>query len=225
MNKGKLIVIEGTEYSGKNTQTKLLVERLKSDNVLIERSSFPMYDSPTGTIINSYILGRDGNSTFAEGMSNIPPKVASLYYAADRLYNIDKIINLLNSGINVILDRYVESNMGYQVAKLDKKTDKLEMLNWLEKLEYEMLELPKPDLVIFLYMPYQFSMELREKELGILNERIDIEYLKNTEATYSMVAEKYNYSIIHCVNENSIRGIKDINDEIFNLVKEKLNVK
>lgn len=223
MNKGKLIVIEGTEYSGKNTQTKLLVERLKSDNINIERSSFPMYDSSTGIIINSSLLGRDGESVFKEGMSNIPPKVASLYYAADRLYNIEYINNLLNNGINVILDRYVESNMGYQAAKFDKKQNKIEMMNWLEKLEYELLELPKPDLVIFLYMPYQYSMELRKKENN--NDLIDIEYLKNTESTYSMVAEKYNYNIIHCVKEDSIRGIKDISDEIYKLVKDKLDVK
>ena len=220
MNKGKLIVIEGTEYSGKNTQTKLLVERLKNDNIQIERSSFPMYDSPTGVIINSNILGRTGKCIFKDGMSNIPPKVASLYYAADRLYNIEHIKNLLDNGVNVILDRYVESNMGYQAAKFDKRTDKQDMMNWLEKLEYELLELPKSDLVIFLYMPYQYSMELRKKENN--NDNIDIEYLKNTESTYSLVAEKYNYNIIYCVNENNIRGIKDISDEIYKLVKDKL---
>ena len=223
MNRGKLIVIEGTEFSGKNTQTKLLVERLKSNNVSVYRGGFPMYDSPTGKIINSSILGREGKSLFKEGLSSIPPKVASLYYAADRLYNIEYINNLLNNGINVILDRYVESNMGYQAAKLDKKIEKLEMMNWLEELEYNLLEMPKPDFVIFLYMPYQYSMELRKKENN--NDNIDIEYLKNAESTYSMVALRYRYSIIHCVKEDNIRSIKDINDEIYNLVKDKLDVK
>ena len=221
MNKGKLIVVEGTEYSGKDTQTRLLVEKLKSNNIQIERSSFPMYDSPTGTIINSYILGRDNESLFKEGFSNIPPKVASLYYAADRLYNIEKNNEMLDNGINVLLDRYVESNMGYQSAKLEKKSEKLEMMNWLEKLEYEMLDMPRPDLVIFLYMPYQYSMELRNRDNN--KEDVDIEYLKNAENTYSLVAEKYNYNIIHCVNGDSIRSISSINDEIFEIVKDKLS--
>ena len=222
MNKGKLIVIEGTEYSGKNTQTKLLVERLKNCDIKVERDSFPMYDSPTGRIINTCLLGRDGESFFKEGMSNIPPKVASLYYAADRLYNIENINKLLNSGINVILDRYVESNMGYQSAKLYNKSDKLEMMSWLEKLEYDLLELPKPDIVIFLYMPYQYSLELRKRDKNC--EMIDDEYLKNTESTYALVSERYNYNIIHCVNEDNIRGIKDISDEIYELVKDFLKI-
>ena len=89
--RGKLIVIEGTNNSGKETQTKLLVEKLNKDGIKCEKRRFPDYSSPTGKIISEDILGKHQKSLFDEGINKIPPKVAALYYAADRLYNIDKI--------------------------------------------------------------------------------------------------------------------------------------
>ena len=225
MTKGKLIVIEGPDCSGKETQAKLLMEKLKKDNIKIEERSFPMYHTPTGRIIGADLLGKPemGECIFEEGTTNIPPKVAALYYAADRLYNIETIKNMLDNGINVILDRYVESNMGHQAAKIKDKDKKIEMMNWLEELEYNLLELPKPDIVLFLYMPYQYTIKLRNnrKEAADGAEK-DVEHLKNAEATYSLMAEKYNYNIIHCVKDEKIRTIEEINEDVYNLVKQKL---
>jgi len=226
MKRGKLIVIEGTDCSGKETQSNLLMEKLKRDNVSIEKRSFPMYDTPTGHIIGADLLGKPhmGNCIFSEGTTNVPPKVAALYYAADRLYNIEKINEMLDDGINVILDRYVESNMGHQAGKLNDKKDKIDMMNWLEKLEYELLELPRPDIVLFLYMPYQYTIELRNKRAEAPDgAEKDVEHLKNAEATYSMMAEKYNYNIIHCVKDDKIRTIEEIHEDVYNKVREKLS--
>lgn len=226
MRRGKLIVIEGTDCSGKETQSNLLMEKLVKDNIKIEKRSFPMYDTPTGYIIGADLLGKPhmGECIFPEGTTNVPAKVAALYYAADRLYNIDNINKILDNGINVILDRYVESNMGHQAGKLKDKSEKIEMMNWLEKLEYDLLELPKPDIVLFLYMPYQYTIELRNKrEEAADGAERDVEHLKNAEATYSLMAEKYNYNIVHCVKDDKIRTIEDINDEVYKLVKKKLN--
>ena len=225
MGRGKLIVIEGTDCSGKETQAKLLLEKLRSEGIKIEERGFPMYDTPTVYIVGACLLGKPhmGESIFQEGTTNVPPKVAALYYAADRLYNIEFINKMLDDGINVILDRYVESNMGHQAGKLKDKQDKLNMMNWLEKLEYDLLELPKPDIVMFLYMPYQYSVELRNKRAEAADgaER-DVEHLKNAEATYSLMAEKYNYNIVHCVKDDKIRTIEEINEDIYSLVIDKL---
>ena len=121
--KGKLIVIEGTDCSGKETQSNLLIEKLKKQNIRIEKFSFPNYNSPTGRIIGGPYLGKkyicDG--WFPEGAPNVDPKVSALFYAADRLYNIDKIKFLLENGVNVILDRYVFSNMAHQGGKIENK--------------------------------------------------------------------------------------------------------
>lgn len=225
MSRGKLIVIEGTDCSGKETQAKMLLNRLKNDGIKIEERAFPMYDTPTGKIIGGALLGKShmGESVFPN-VSKLNPKVAALYYAADRLYNIDEINKMLDSGINVILDRYVESNMGHQAGKLKDKQEKLDMMNWLESLEYDLLELPRPDIVLFLYMPYQYTIELRNKRAEAADgAESDVEHLKNAEATYSLMAEKYNYNIIHCVKDEKIRTIEDINDEVYKLVKKKLS--
>lgn len=224
MSRGKLIVIEGTDCSGKETQAKLLLNRLKKDGVKIEERAFPMYDTPTGKIIGGALLGKThiGKSVFPNA-SKVDPKVAALYYAADRLYNIGEINKMLDDGVNVILDRYVESNMGHQAGKLSSKKEKLDMMNWLESLEYDLLELPRPDLVLFLYMPYQYTVELRNKRGEAPDEvEKDIEYLHNAEETYSMMAEKYNYDIVHCVKDERIRTIEEISDDVYTLVKNKL---
>ena len=98
--KGKIIVIEGTDCSGKETQSKLLEEKLKNEGNKVLRISFPVYDSPTGKIIGGAYLGKKeiGETYFKEGPINVDPKVISMYYAADRLYNIDKIKFLLENG-------------------------------------------------------------------------------------------------------------------------------
>lgn len=160
---GRLIVIEGTDCSGKETQSNLLIERLKAENNKVEKFSFPMYDTPTGKIVGGPYLGKEYISAglFPEGAASVDPKVAALYYAADRRYNSHKITEKLDEGIDVLLDRYVESNMGHQGGKIKTAGKRLEMYKWLESLEYGLLELPRPDLVIFLHMPYEYSVELK----------------------------------------------------------------
>ena len=194
--KGKIIVIEGTDCSGKETQTSLLVQRLRKEGKRIERFSFPNYESPTGRIIGGSFLGKDyiGRCVFPEGPAEVDPKVSVLYYAADRRYNISKIKEYLDSGIDVILDRYVESNMACQGGKILDKEERFKMYEELDRLEYGFLELPRPDLTILLYMPYEKSKELRR---GRIEESDLVEsspiYLKNSERAYLELAELHNY--------------------------------
>ena len=98
--KGKLIVIEGTDCSGKETQSKMLVESLNEMGLKAVHLSFPMYDTPTGKIVGGCYLGKPeiGESLFPEGAVEVDPKIASLYYAADRKYNIGKIKKYLEDG-------------------------------------------------------------------------------------------------------------------------------
>ena len=100
IKKGKIIVIEGTDCSGKETQTSLLVQSLRREGRKIERLSFPAYETPTGKIVGGPYLGKKHicEGYFPEGAANVDPKVASLYYAADRRYNRDKILDLINQG-------------------------------------------------------------------------------------------------------------------------------
>lgn len=223
--KGKLIVIEGTDCSGKETQSNLLIEKLKKENIRIEKFSFPNYNSPTGKIIGGPYLGKSYicEGWFEEGAPNVDPKVSALYYAADRLYNIDKIKFLLENGVNVILDRYVFSNMAHQGGKIENEKERNEMYEWLENLEFNLLNLPKPDIGLFLHMPFECSLELkknREEELD-QNEK-DKNHLINAENAYKEVAKKYDFYTIECNEGSRIKTIEEINKDLYNYVISKI---
>ena len=220
--KGKIIVIEGTDCSGKETQTSLLVQRLRRMGRKIERLSFPDYDTPTGRIVGGAYLGKPhiGEGFIPEGASNVDPKVAALYYAADRRYNRQKILDLLNDGVDVVLDRYVESNMGHQGGKIFDKEERLKLYEDLANLEYGFLELPKPDLTIFLYVPYKKVVELRSgrREPADQHESNPL-HIRNAEHAYLELAELHDYKKINCLDKkNKLRDIEDIQEDVYNLV-------
>lgn len=225
--KGKLIVIEGTDCSGKETQTTLLKEKLEKENITCVRFSFPVYDSPTGQIVGGPYLGKSYicDCWFNEGAVNVDPKVASLYYAADRKYNIEKINELIDQGINVILDRYLYSNFAHQGGKIKDHDERIKMYKWLEKLEFELLELPDPDIKVFLHMPYEVSEELKKnRSEGADQHEASKEHLLMAENAYKEIAELYNFKTIECSVDNEPKNIEDINSELYdyviNLIKE-----
>lgn len=227
--KGNLIVIEGTDCSGKETQSNKLVEYLIMHNIPTKKFAFPNYDSPTGKIIAGPYLGKEGfeKSLFPEGASNVDPYCASLLYAMDRKYNINPIIEALNSGINVVLDRYIESNMAHQGAKLNKQ-EREHMFTFIEKLEYELLKLPKPDLSVLLHMPIWAGIKLKEgrKESADQHE-VDIAYLTKAEDTYLSLADRCDSYIIECTNQDKILSIDEIGkllcEYVLNWLKNKQN--
>ena len=224
--RGKLIVIEGPDCSGKETQTKLLVEKLNRINIKCERFSFPMYDSPTGKIVGGPYLGKEyiSEGWFPEGAINVDPKVASLYYAADRKYNINKIIDLINNGVNVILNRYSYSNLAHQGGKIKDKEERFKMYDWLDKLEFDLLELPHADIKVFLHMPYEAALILkRNREEGMDQHESSREHLIAAENAYLEIASIYGFKTIECNDGKEPRKIEDINDELYNYIKYELN--
>ena len=196
--RGKLIVIEGTDCSGKETQTQKLINYLQSEGKKVAAFSFPMYHTPTGKIIGGPLLGKEHicDGWFPEGAPSVDGKVASLYYAADRLYNIDKINEALNDGATVILDRYTYSNMGHQAGKLENKEDRLARYKFIETLEFDLLGLPRPDGVILLFMPVESAKEIRTKRPEKLDEaESDEHHLILAQNAYLEMAELYNFKL------------------------------
>ena len=229
IKKGKIIVVEGTDCSGKETQTSLLVQRLRRMGRKIERLSFPMYDTPTGKIVGGPYLGKSyiGEGYFPEGAADVDPKVASLYYAADRRYNKHVIEGFLNKGYDVVLDRYVESNMAHQGGKLFDKEDRLKLYKSLDDLEYGFLELPRPDFTIFLYVPYDKVAELRghRSEAPDQHESNPL-HIRNAEHAYLELADLHNYQIIKCCDKKGdLRDIENIQEEIYDIVVKELEIK
>ena len=223
--RGKIIVIEGTDCSGKGTQSDLLLERLNKDGYPTKKYAFPVYDSPTGKIVGGPYLGKSTicKGWFSEGANLVPAKVASLYFAADRKYNIDEINEQLDKGVNIILDRYIYSNMAHQAGKISNKSERNKMYKWLEKLEFGLLELPHADIRIFLHMPYEAALTLKTNRLEALDEHErSKEHLVKAEAAYLELASKYSFYTIECVHDDKIRSVDDISEELFQYVREQL---
>lgn len=217
---GKLLVIEGTDCSGKETQTKLLVKRLESEDKKVIRFSFPNYESPTGKIIGGPYLGKPSIcNTWFDNPINLDPKITSLYYAADRKYNIALINKYLDEDYIVILDRYTSSNMAHQGSKIESSEERKSLYAWIEKLEYELLELPRPTQTIFLYMPVEYAELLKKNRSEVDAHETNKEHLRKAEQTYLELAEIYNYSTVKCIKDGKIRSIDDINNEIYNIIK------
>ena len=221
---GKFIVIEGTDCSGKETQSKLLVEKLTNLGKKAIRVTFPNYDSPTGKIIGGPYLGKEEISScwFPEGAIHVDPKVACLYYAADRKYNEKEIKKYLDDDYFVICDRYISSNMAHQGSKIVDDNERFNMYQWIDKLEYWLLGLPKPDKTIFLHVPYSYAFELKKNRLSLDEHEKSEEHLKNSEIAYLELSSYYNWININCISDNNIRTIDDINGEIMENIKEYL---
>jgi len=221
---GKFIVIEGTDCSGKETQSKLLVEKLNELGYKAIRLTFPNYDTPTGKIVGGPYLGKKEicECWFPEGAVNLDPKVASLYYAADRKYNEGEIKKYLDDDYFVICDRYVSSNMAHQGSKIKSDEERFHMYEWIDKLEFWLLGLPKPDKTIFLHVPYTYAAKLKKNRVSLDEHEMCEEHLKNSEIAYVELSELYNWKYINCIDNNSIRSVENINEEILECIKEYL---
>lgn len=221
---GKFIVIEGTDCSGKETQSRLIVEKLTKMGKKAIRMTFPNYDSPTGKIVGGPYLGKEEISPcwFPEGAVNVDPRVVSLYYAADRKYNVNEIKKYLDEDYFVICDRYTSSNMAHQGSKIHNDNERFEMYQWIDKLEFWLLGLPKPDKTIFLHVPYSYAFELKKNREHLDEHEKCEEHLKSSEIAYVELAAIYNWTSINCIENDKIRSIESINDEVFENLKEYL---
>ena len=234
MSRGKIVVIEGTDGSGKETQSKLLEDYLLNKGLKVKRYSFPIYSSPTGRIVGGPYLGKKEicDGYFEETSANVDPLVSSLYYAADRRYNfLNEIEGEIDKNDVIILDRYTTSNMGHQAGKASNKKDRDKILKFIEYLEFELCELPRPDMVVFLHMPFEAAKELRkDRTYGDGNENSP-EHLKKAEKNYCDIANMYNWKYINCLKTKkyngleAIKSIEDISMEVIEAVTSLLDSK
>lgn len=219
---GKIIVIEGVNDSGKETQSKLLAKTLKEEGYKVVEFSFPMYKSPTGKIFKNCVLGKDGNGYFEEGYENLDPYVVCLYTAADRKYHKEKIERYLKNDYIVILNRYTSSNMAHQGSRYSDSEERFYMYQWIDKLEYWLLKLPKPDCTILLKVPAKYLNQLSEKQVAF-NFQEDILDQDSVLKAYIELSELYNWDSIDCVSNNKMKSVEEIHEEIMKIVRINLN--
>ena len=216
---GKLIVIEGTDGSGKSTQFRLLTQRGEAAGLEFRKLVFPQYAEESSALIRMYLGGQ-----FGDKPSDVNAYAASAFYAVDRYASYKKVWGQWyeNGGL-VLSDRYTTSNAVHQASKEPQET-RGEFLRWLYEFEYEKLGLPRPDLTIYLDVPTEYTEQLmrsREAATGTsadIHEQ-DMEYLSTCRRMGRTAAEFYNWTVIECVRDGAMRTIEDIHEEIYSHVK------
>jgi len=212
---GKLIVIEGTDGSGKSTQFKKLTDRLAAEGKAFQQLEFPQYSEPSSALIKMYLGGEFGHKP-----SDVNAYAASAFYAVDRYASYKKVWgDWYENGGLVLSGRYTTSNAVHQASKEpeDKQAD---FLKWLYEFEYDKLGLPAPDLVIYLDVPTDFTEKMMRRREVDTNTSADIheqdlEYLATCRRTGKAAAAFYNWTVIQCVENDEMRSIEDIHEEIY----------
>lgn len=222
--KGKFIVIEGTDGSGKKTQAKILCEKLNEAGINCIVQSFPNYDSPACTPVKMYLNGEFGDIGCLDAYQ------ANSLYAVDRLCTMMGLKDHIENGGSIVFDRYVESTMLHQAALIENQEERDKFLDYVNDFEFGTLKLPKPDLVIFLDVPVEVSKKLADSrgeyksgnKKDILEQ--DISHLTKAYNSGKYVANKYGWTQISCLNESgNLKSIEEISNDIFEVVKKLFN--
>lgn len=215
---GKLIVFEGTDGSGKSTQFALLTKRLQARGIDFQTLMFPQYTEPSSALIRMYLGGEFGMQP-----ADVNAYTASTFYAVDRYASYMKVWKQYyqNGGL-VLSDRYTTSNAVHQASK-EPDGAREEFFRWLYELEYKHMELPVPDLVLYLDVPTELTHQLLRKREHDTHTSADIheqhmDYLRQCRKTGMEAAKYYGWTIINCAQDGKLRSIESIHEEIFSLV-------
>jgi dTMP kinase len=219
---GKLIIIDGSDGSGKATQTARLYERLKNEGLKVRKVEFPNYNSDSSALIKMYLNGQFGTDP-----NDVNPYAASTFYAVDRFASYKtEWKSFYDEGGIILCDRYTTSNMIHQAAKIQDPEEKYKFLDWLWDYEFNLFKLPVPDCVVFLNMPWEYSRRLMEERNNKFtgSSTKDIHERNNSymEVSYKnalAVAEKYSWKKVNCTEGNRVRSIEELHDEIYDIVK------
>ena len=217
---GKLIVLEGTDGSGKATQCAALAEALGKEGYSYRKVEFPQYSEESSALIRMYLGGQFGNKP-----TDVNAYAASTFYAVDRYASYKKDWGkFYEEGGLILADRYTTSNAVHQGSKMTGEERK-EYCQWLFDFEYRLMGLPAPDLVIYLDVPVeQTSKNMRGREAAT-NTTADIhekdqEYLNQCRIAAGEAADQFGWKRIACTENGTMRSIEDIHAEVLKAVKE-----
>jgi len=222
--KGKFIVIDGGDGSGKTTQTRLLVNKFKKSSLPVKYYDFPQYYSSFhGKTVAKFLRGEFGS------IKDVSPYLASLSYALDRASVKKEMEDFLARGGTIIANRYATSNLAHQGAKFKNLARREEFLKWLYELEYKIHKIPKENIVIYLYVPWRIGAELnaREEDKKYLKGKPDIaetsqDHRIRSEKMYlTLVAKNRHWVKVNCVKDNKILPKEVIHQKIMDILKKK----
>jgi dTMP kinase len=223
--RGKLIVIDGTDGTGKRTHSERLVVLLKERGYNAVRMDFPRYGQRSAALVEDYLNGKFGSA------SAVTPYQASIFYAADRYAASFEMRKILEEGTIIVCDRYVSANMGHQAGKIHDTEKRDEFLAWLEELEFGIFNIPRPDMNILLYMNPVLAQQfvdqkgLREYIQGGGKRDIhedDLHHLEHAAKAFLYVANKYGWRVVECSDGMQARPVVDISHELLDMVLSEL---
>lgn len=213
-NKGKIIVIEGLDGSGKNTQARILTDKL-AENMNVKRLSYPDYDSQSSALVKMYLGGELGDDPMA-----VNAYAASSFYAVDRIASYLKHWKAdFENGMNFVFDRYTTSNAVYMLSKL-QEDEKEAFLKWLYDYEFNKMGLPKPHKVIYLDMPTEISQRLMSKRYEGDESKKDlheknVDFLKICRTNALFAAGVLGWTVIECSDGENPYTIEEIAEKVY----------
>ena len=224
--KGKLIVIDGTDGSGKATQTALLIKNLKKAGYKVKVEDFTQYGSFSAKAVEDYLNGLYGTA------AELGPYIPSTFYAIDRFAASKRIRDNLRKGYIVVSNRYVTASMGHQGGKIKDKKARDKYFKWLFNLEYTFYGIPKPHLNIILHMPAQIAQKLVDqkaqrsytKKKRDLHEA-DLPHLKAAEKTYMEISKKFGYALIECYQQKRVLTPEEVSSKVWKEVGKIISAK
>lgn len=214
--KGRLIVIDGIDGSGKSTQLQLLKQELELGGFKAEEIHFPRHGQPTAYLVDEYLKGAFGD---------LNPYAASVFYATDRFEASSQIKNWLNEGKIVLSDRYVVANAGHQGSRINNAEERLKFFKWLDNLEYGIFGISKPDLNIILNMPYMTAHRLlnerrAQKDHQDKMHENSLTHLRLAREVYMQIAKLFpNTKMVECVDGKNLISAGEIHNKVWELVR------
>lgn len=222
MKKGKLIVIDGLDGSGKSTQLEISEQKLIELGFKVKTISFPDYKSPSSALVKMYL-----NGEFSNDPNDINAYAASSFYAVDRYASYHKYWKeFYENGYVILAARYVSSNALHQMSKVEQENWD-SYLNWLYDYEYDKLGIPKADSVIFLDMPIDVSQKFLSKRYDGDETKKDIhesdlKYLQNCRKSALYASKKLNWDIVECCKNGIPLSIEEISEKILSIIKKEI---
>ena len=225
MAKGKLIVIDGTDGSGKSTQIDLLTKKLKANGFKVKSIHFPHYENFFGGFIGHCLTEQYYN------FINVHPKIVSVLYAADRWESADEIKKYLDMGYMVVLDRYVSANQIHQGGKIKNKKKREAFLAWLDEMEYKVFKIPRPDITLYLSLPVTLVHTLiKERNRKAVRayaggkkdvHEVDMEFQKNSRNSAIWLSTFLkNFIRIDCAEGKEMLSREVIHEKVYEKVKK-----
>lgn len=224
MAKGTLIIIDGGDGAGKQTQSDILVRRLVQEGHQVGTLDFPRYkNTMAGELLRECLDGKRGD------FLHVDPRIASVLYATDRFEEKKTITDWLEEGRVVVLDRYVSSNMFHQGSKLQDDGELKAYVEWLEKLEYEVFGIPKPDLKIYFHVDpeerikmLQHASDKRENVLDLAETNLQHQ-IETDETAQKIIGLTSGWITVDCMQDGEMRDRESIHSEVYEIVKDHID--